>query len=192
MFTAEDKRGVGAPKVKVAGVGPLMTQVAGEVGDGLIAHGFTTAEYLRQSTLPNVEKGLAKQGRNRANFDICCPIMVASGGSEQEFEQNLLRMKSQMAFYASTPAYRPVLDVHGWGDMQPHFTRLSKQGDWQKMTEMVDDEMLNAFVLICENPDDIPQQLEQRYGGLVDSWMCTYIGQDSQQQQRIINQIQAT
>jgi hypothetical protein len=84
-----------------------------------------------------------------------------------------------------------VLDVHGWGDMQPHFTRLSKQGDWQKMTEMVDDEMLNAFVLICENPDDIPQQLEQRYGGLVDSWMCTYIGQDSQQQQRIINEIQA-
>ncbi|ROR99051.1 putative F420-dependent oxidoreductase [Sinobacterium caligoides] len=191
MFTAEDKQQLGAPLVKLAGVGPLMTQVAGEVADGLIAHGFTTAEYLRQVTLPNVEKGLATRQRQRDGFDICCPVMVASGDTEQAFEQAVLRVRSQIAFYCSTPAYRGVLEVHDWGEMQPHFTRLSKQGDWVAMTEMIDDEMLNTFAVICERPDDIAAELQRRYGGLIDSWMCTYQGTNAQQQRAMIDALES-
>lgn len=185
------KRDFGAPDVRLAGVGPMMTEVAGEVAEGLIAHGFSTPDYMREVTLPAVQRGLAKSNRKRTDFDISSPIMVVSGDDEASFEQNKQAVKGQLAFYGSTPAYKPVLDCHGWGDLQPRLNQLSKQGKWVEMGELFTDEMLNTFAVVTENPEDIAAILHQRYGGLVDTWQCTFMSLNDETTQKVIQAVQA-
>lgn len=103
-----------APKVRLAGVGPLMTAVAAEVGDGLIAHGFTTERYLREVTEKALAEGLARAGKQRADIEVIAPIMVVTGEDEAAFLRNREAVRGQLAFYASTPAYADVLTLHGW------------------------------------------------------------------------------
>lgn len=190
MFTPTDK-GFGAPGVMIAGVGPLMTETAAEVGDGLVAHGFTSRKYLQEVTLPAVQRGLEKAGRERAEFNITCPIMVASGHSEEAFEQNLGAMRAQIGFYTSTPAYRPVLELHGWGELQTEANQLTREGCWSDLASLVDDEMLHTFALVCEDPAEVPGQLRQRYGHLVDTWQCTFETGDRDRQQDLISAVQS-
>ena len=127
MFTPNETR-FGAPRVFLAAVGPRMTEVAGEVADGLIAHAFTTDAYMRAVTLPAIERGLAASGRSRKDFQVSCPMFVVTGKDEREFQARRDATCKQLAFYASTPAYRGVLEQHGWGELQPELTRLSKLG----------------------------------------------------------------
>ena len=167
------QRGFPAPKVMVAGVGPLMTEVAGEVADGFVAHGFTTEKYLREVTLPALDRGLQKAGRSRADFEVSAPIIVVSGMDHAAFEASRQFVKLQLAFYGSTPAYRPVLERHGWESLQPALNLLSKQGAWQEMGELISDEVLESFAIVCEDPGQIAPRLAQRYGDLIDTWQCT-------------------
>ncbi len=183
-------RDFAAPKVRLAAVGPLMTEVAAEVADGMIAHGFTTAEYLRQVTWPAIDKGLAKSGRARSEFDVCCPIVVVSGVDEQQFEANLAAVKMQLAFYASTPAYKPVLELHGWEGLQEEAHRMSRNGHWQAMAELIEPDILNEFALVAETPGRIAALMHERYSGLVDSWECTFDSGDAALQQQLIKNIQ--
>ena len=127
-----------------------MTEVAGEVADGLLAHGFTTERYLREVTLPALERGLAAGGRTRADVEISYPGMVVTGADEAGFAAAAKAVKTQLAFYGSTPAYRPVLELHGWGDLQTELNTLSKRGDWDEMAGLIDDEMLNTFAVVGE------------------------------------------
>ncbi|MGE3620891.1 MAG: LLM class F420-dependent oxidoreductase [Acidimicrobiia bacterium] len=157
----------GNAKVFLAGVGRHMTEVAGEVADGLLAHGFTNERYLRQVTLPALERGLARSGRTLDQFEISLPAFVATGTTDEEMATAIASVKGQIAFYGSTPAYRPVLDVHGWGDLQEDLNRLVKAGEWAKLGELVDDEVLEAFATVGP-PEEIASRLHQRYGGLVD------------------------
>jgi probable F420-dependent oxidoreductase len=157
----------GPPLVYLAAVGELMTEVGGEVADGVIIHGFTTERYVKEVTLPAIERGLAKAGRSRADFEISGPLFVVTGTNEEEFETARQAVQQQVAFYGSTPAYRPVLELHGWGDLQPELNRLSKQGEWVKMGELIDDDVLNAFAVVAE-PDGIADELVKRYSGVVD------------------------
>lgn len=181
----------GAPAVRLAGVGPLMTEVAGEVADGLIAHGFSTAKYMQEVTLPAVERGLAEAGRMREDFDISSPIMVVSGQDEESFVQNRQAVKTQLAFYGSTPAYKPVLALHGWGDLQPRLNKLSKEGKWVEMGELIDDDILNTFAVVRENPADIAAEINTRYAGLVDTWQCTFMSADKELQKSVVSAVQA-
>lgn len=181
-----------APKVKLAAVGPLMTQVAGEVADGLIAHGFTTAKYLREVSIPNIEKGLAKSGRDRSAVDITCPVMTVCGDTEEQFKQNLETVRIQVAFYASTPAYRDVLASHGWEDIQPEATAMSKRGEWQAMGNLITDEMLNTFAVVSESPVELAQQLQARYGDLIDNWECTWITQNNEAMSQLTTELHNT
>ncbi|HAB44894.1 MAG TPA: LLM class F420-dependent oxidoreductase, partial [Gammaproteobacteria bacterium] len=142
MFTPLDTQ-YGAPKVFLAAVGPLMTEVAGEVADGVIIHAFTTEKYLREVTLPAIDRGLAKAGRSRADFEISYPGFVVTGHTEEAFNANMAATRKQIAFYGSTPAYAPVLGVHGWGDLQPELNKLSKQGLWDDMGNLITDDILN-------------------------------------------------
>ena len=185
------KRDHGAPRIRLAGVGPLMTEVAGEVADGLIAHGFSTPQYMREVTLPAVKRGLEKSGRERAEFDICAPVMVVSGADEESFEQNKLAVKSQLAFYGSTPAYRAVLELHGWQDLQPRLNRLSKEGKWLEMGELVSDEMLNTFAVVTESPLDLAPVINERYQGLLDTWQCTFTTDKDELLTALIRQVQS-
>jgi probable F420-dependent oxidoreductase len=157
----------GRPKIMLAGVGELMTEVAGEVADGFLCHGFTTERYLREVTLPAIERGLAKSGRTLDDFQISGPAFIVTGNSEEELSQAAQGTRQQIAFYGSTPAYRGVLEVHGWGDLQTELNGLSKQGKWVEMGELIDDEVLNAFAVVGE-PEQVPAELKARYGDVVD------------------------
>jgi len=157
----------GHPKVFLAAVGPKMTEVAGEVCDGLLCHGFTTASYLQEETLPAVETGLAKAGRSRADLELSIPAFIVTGQDEEEMAASAVGVRRQVAFYGSTPAYRGVLEHHGWGDLQDELNVLSKQGEWATMGELIDDEILGTFAVVAE-PDAIAGALLERWGGLVD------------------------
>ncbi|HKP42139.1 LLM class F420-dependent oxidoreductase [Mycobacterium sp.] len=157
----------GPPRVMLAAVGPKMTRVAAESADGVLVHGFTTARYLRTVTMPIVEAGLSASGRTRADFTMSYPGLVATGIDDQEHTEAVRRVREQIAFYGATPAYRPVLDLHGWGELHSELHRLSKRGDWATMRELIDDEILHAFAVVGE-PKDIGAALVTRFGGLVD------------------------
>ena len=158
----------GAPKVFLAAVGELMTEVAGEVCDGIIIHGFTTERYVREVTMPAVERGLAKAGRDRSSFEGSGPLFVVTGTNEQERAAAEAATKQQIAFYGSTPAYRGVLDLHGWGDLQPELNALSKQGKWVEMANLITPDILNTFAVVADAPEDIANELGRRYSGIVD------------------------
>jgi len=166
MFTPTDTEH-GAPKVFLAAVGPLMTEVAGEVADGLIVHPFTTQSYMRDTTLPAIERGLATAGRDRSDFEIAYPGFIVSGQDEKTFEATKQAVKKQISFYGSTPAYRPVLESEGWGDLQLELNRMSKQGQWDEMGTLITDEMLDAFAVVGE-PGDLARGVLDRYGEVVD------------------------
>jgi probable F420-dependent oxidoreductase len=157
----------GDPVVTLAAVGGLMTEVAGEVADGLILHAFTTERYVREVTLPALERGFAKSGRTRADFEISGPLFVVTGANDEEMAASVQATKQQIAFYGSTPAYRSVLDLHGWGDLGDELNRLSKQGEWVQMGELVDDDVLHTFAVVAE-PEQVAARMQDRYGDLVD------------------------
>jgi len=157
----------GPPKVFLAAVGQRMTEVAGEVCDGLLAHGFTTERYLREVTIPALSRGMARSGRRREDFEISYPGFVVTGDTDEEMARASTGVRQQIAFYGSTPAYRPVLELHGWGDMQDELNRLSKQGEWGKMGEVVEDDVLETFAVVAP-PEEVAPRMRSRVGDLVD------------------------
>ncbi len=157
----------GNPRIFLAAVGELMTEVAGEVADGVIAHGFTTERYLREVTVPALKRGLATSGRVRSDVEISYPGIVVTGTDEAGMGAAVQATKKQLAFYGSTPAYRAVLELHGWGDLQTELNTLSKRGAWSEMAGLIDDEMLNTFAVVGEL-DEIARVVLARFGGLVD------------------------
>ena len=163
---ASDLAGFGPPKIFLAGVGELMTEVAGEVCDGFICHGFTTEKYLREVTIPALARGRAKAGKTMDGFEIVGPSFVVTGNNEKEMAAAAAGTRQQIAFYGSTPAYRPVLDIHGWGDLQERLNTLSKQGKWVEMGELIDDEILNTFAVVGE-PETVAPELHTRYGDVI-------------------------
>lgn len=166
MFTPTDNQ-YGAPKVFLAAVGPMMTEVAGEVADGVIIHAFTTQKYFKEVTSPAIAKGLEKAGRNRDAFEISYPCFMVTGRTEEEFNATKQAVCKQIAFYGSTPAYAPVLGVHGWGDLQPELNGLSKQGKWDEMGTLITDEILEEFAIVGEL-NEVADKFKNRWGGLID------------------------
>ncbi len=166
MFTPANTR-YGPPRVFLAAVGPRMTEVAGEVADGLIAHAFTTERYVRDVTLPAILRGLARAGRRREDFSITCPVFVVTGRDEAQLAASRSAVCKQIAFYGSTPAYRGVLESCGWGDLQPELNRLSKAGQWDEMGQLIDGDVLDAFAVVGA-PHEIAAKIATRYGGVFD------------------------
>jgi probable F420-dependent oxidoreductase len=163
---ASDLADIGVPKIFLAGVGELMTEVAGEVCDGFICHPFTTERYLREVTIPALVSGRAAAGKTLDGFEIVGPGFVVTGIDERELAAATTATRRQIAFYGSTPAYRPVLELHGWGGIQDTLNTLSKQGKWAEMGELIDDEMLNTFAVLAE-PERIATELHRRYGDVI-------------------------
>ena len=160
----------GAPPVHLAAVGPGMTRLAGEVADGLLAHGFTTARYLRERTLPALEEGLAAAGRSREQVTISLPGFVVTGRTDEERAAAAAAVKATIAFYGSTPAYRPVLELHGWSGLADELHALSvgrREDKWTAMRDLVDDEVLGTFAVVGE-PDELGPLVRDRFEGLVD------------------------
>ncbi|MDC0464559.1 TIGR03617 family F420-dependent LLM class oxidoreductase [Pseudomonadales bacterium] len=189
MFTPLDTQ-YGAPKVFLAAVGPLMTEVAGEVADGVIIHAFTTEKYLREVTLPAIDRGLAKAGRSRADFEISYPGFVVTGHTEEAFNANMAATRKQIAFYGSTPAYAPVLGVHGWGDLQPELNKLSKQGLWDDMANLITDDILNEFAVVGE-PEAAVDLFKGRFSNVVDRTMGNFAGKDEDHSRALLARLNA-
>jgi probable F420-dependent oxidoreductase len=147
-FFTPERHAFGAPPVYLAGVGQRMTEVAGEVADGFFMHAFTTPQYLREATLPALQRGRARVGKELAGFALAGPAFACVGEDAAELEVAKAKMRQQIAFYASTPAYRPVLDLHGWGDLQTELTAMSKGGRWDAMGDLIDDDVLHGFAAV--------------------------------------------
>jgi probable F420-dependent oxidoreductase len=157
----------GTPKIFLAGVGELMTEVAGEVCDGFLCHGFTTEKYLREVTIPALARGRAKAGKTMEGFELVGPSFVVTGTTEEEMAAAAAGTRQQIAFYGSTPAYKGVLDIHGWGGLQEELNGLSKQGNWVEMGNLITDEILNTFAVVGE-PERVAPELITRYGDVID------------------------
>ncbi len=156
----------GNAKIFLAGVGELMTEVAGEVCDGFLCHGFTTERYLREVTLPALERGAAKAGRTLADIEISGPAFVVTGNNDEDLAASIAGTKQQIAFYGSTPAYKGVLELHGWGGLQEDLNKMSKEGKWQEMGELISDDILDTFAVVAE-PEKLAEGINARYGDIV-------------------------
>lgn len=187
MFTPTDVD-YGAPKVFLAAVGPKMTEVAGEVADGMIVHAFTTEQYLRDVTLPAIERGMAKSGRARQDFEISYPVFVVTGQNEAEMKAAEVATAKQIAFYGSTPAYRPVLESINAGELQDDLNKMSKQGRWDEMGTLITPDILREFAVVGE-PKDIAQQIKGRYGDIVDRTSAAYATMPREDRMQIIAEL---
>ena len=153
----------GLPRIFCAGVGPQMTEVVGEVADGFFVHPFHTPESIRQVTLPALERGLAKSGRSREDFEISCQMILVTGRDEKELVASRNGARAQISFYGSTPAYRPVLECHGAGPLQDELNRLSKEGKWLEMAGLIDDDLLEKIAIVAPR-DEIAARVRERCG----------------------------
>jgi probable F420-dependent oxidoreductase len=156
----------GPPPIHLAGVGAAMTRLAGEVADGFVCHAFTTDRWVRERTLPALAEGRAMAGGTLDGLTVKATLFVVTG-DEAEMQDRAAAVRAQLAFYASTPAYRPVLELHGWDDLGPELTRLSKSGRWSDMAACIDDEVLHAFAVVAPT-EELPAAVAARCAGAVD------------------------
>ena len=166
MFTPEPQPH-GFPKVFVAAVGEAMTEMCGEVADGMLAHAFTTKQYFEEVTTPALLRGMSRSGRERREFQLSCPVFLVTGNNEAELAAAAAATRKQIAFYASTPAYRKVLELHGWGDLQTELHRLSLEGEWDAMGSLIDDEILAEFAVVAPLTE-VANKIHQRCAGVID------------------------
>jgi probable F420-dependent oxidoreductase len=157
----------GPPPIYVGALGPRLTRATAEHADGLLVMPFGTKRFLHEHTMPAVREGLAASGRTLDQFTVV-PEIIVSPGDDHAGTRQLL------AFYGSTPAYKPVLDAHGWGDLQPELNALSKQGRWQEMGSLIDDEVLSTIAAVG-SPADIAAHIKDRVDGVADT-VCIYSG----------------
>jgi len=163
----------GPPPIFTGGFGPRMTEVAGEVADGFFAHPFNTRKSLLENTLPALERGLAKSGRRRENLEIVCATLVVTADEEAELERVKQAARRQLAFYGSTPAYLPTLEIHGWGDLHRELNRLSKAGRWDDMAACIDDEILEEIAVVGPRRE-IADRLRKRLEGICEGVSLTH------------------
>lgn len=155
----------GCPEIVAAGVGATMTESVCAVADGFTVHPFNTARSLRELTLPAIQKGLLQNTTAGKHFEISCNVIIATGSNAEELAAAREKVRKQIAFYGSTPAYRPVLACHGWEDLQTELNRLSKLGEWDTMTALISDEVLDAIAIVAPR-DEIAQRILQKYAGI--------------------------
>ncbi len=148
--------------IYIAGVNTGLAKLAGELCDGFHAHPFHTTRYLREVILPAIESGAEKENRSRKDVTVTVSVFAATSPAEREF------CRQQVSFYASTPSYRPVLELHGWTEIGEKLSALAARGEWGQMPGLVSDGMLAEFMTEAETPAQLAAALRERYTGLAD------------------------
>lgn len=181
----------GVPPIMLGALGPKMTEVAGEVADGLIVHPFNSMPFLEEKALPAVKLGLEKSGRSMDDFCLQVNAIIITGETEEQYQAAEKSVKDLLGFYASTPAYAPPMAAVGLGDLQPKMNALSKQGKWDELADHVDDHFVDAFCTRGK-PEEIAGKLKQKYGAYADrlAIYAPYAAPDSMWK-RIISDLKA-
>lgn len=167
----------GPPPVYLGGLGPVMVRTAAEVADGLLVMPFNTRRHYVERTLPAVEEGLARSGRSREELTIVPQAIVATGRTPGELRAARDGVRALLAFYASTPAYRHVLEVEGWGELQPELNAMSKSGDYLAMIDRIDDTMV-ATIGVSGTPEECAAEIRLRFGPTADRVAVYFPGYD--------------
>lgn len=157
----------GPPPVYVGALGPQMTSMVAEVADGLLVMPFTSRRFFEEQTMVHVERGLARADRRRDDLALVAELIVCVGRNDEEMAEAEAGTRALLGFYGSTPSYRPVLDIEGYGDLQPELRRLSKEGGWADMAGLVDDTLLRT-IAVCGTPAEVGAQIAERYAGVAD------------------------
>jgi probable F420-dependent oxidoreductase len=153
--------------IYIAGVNTRLARLAGELCDGFHVHPFHTPEYVRQVVEPAVKEGAEAEGREAGDVELATSVFVITGENKRAISEQREKMRAQAAFYASTPTYRTVLDVHGWGEVGERLGGLAREGKWDEMPMLITDEMLHTFAVEAA-PDEVGPALKERYEGLID------------------------
>ncbi len=165
----------GSPPVLVGSLGPRMTEMAAEVGDGILVMPFNSARHFAERTIPAIERGKAAAGRGDGDVEVIAEAIVATGHSDQELEAARNGVRTLLAFYGSTPAYRPVLEVEGWEDLQPELNALSKRGQWAEMGRLIDDEMVETLAVVG-TPQECASGIVERFYPAAQRVCCYFPG----------------
>ena len=153
--------GEGLIPIYVAGVNTGLAKLAGELCQGFHVHPFHSVRYLSEVMLPAIEEGLNKAGRKRQEISILANAFIATTPEEMNFA------RAQLSFYASTPSYRSVMDLHGWGGVAEKLSAHAARGEWIEMPMLITDEMLHEFCLVTED-EKLASELKKRYEGIAD------------------------
>jgi probable F420-dependent oxidoreductase len=156
------------PPILVGAVGPKLTAVAGEVADGLLVHPVNTRRSLLELTLPALARGAARVGREVNDLEVVCVTIVVTGRDEAEFDRSYQAVRNQLAFYGTTPAYEPVFALHGYADACPELRALARQGRWDEMGHLIDDDFLRTVAVVGE-PGSVAPLIRERLAGISDS-----------------------
>jgi len=181
--------GFGRPKVMLGAVGPKMTEAAVDLADGLMTHSFLSEKSLREINLKTIEARLAKIGKPRSEFEIQVPLFIATGSNEEEYKRNVAWHRHRIGFYSSTPAYKEVLDIHGWGDIHAETKRMTKEGRWDELGDLVTDEMVDTYTIRGE-PHEIAPKIKARFGDFVDTLQSNLELEDEEVQYNIIKAVE--
>ena len=153
--------------IYIAGVNKGLCQLAGELCEGFHVHPFHTVKYLQEVTLPNIGIGLVRSGRQRSDISLSSSVFVITGQDAEALAASRQAVRSQIAFYASTPSYHSVMEVHGWLETAEKLGMLAARQQWQEMASLITDDMLEIFA-VSGAPDDLAARIQQRYAGLLD------------------------
>lgn len=154
----------GRPRIFTAGVGPAMTEVAGEVADGFLVHPVNTRRSLLELTVPALERGAARAGRTDP-IELVCVTIVVTGRSEEELTRSREAVRQQLAFYGTTPAYLPIFELHGYGDLHPELQAMARQNRWPEMAALIDDDLIETIAVVGE-PHEIAPRIRERLEGI--------------------------
>ncbi len=154
------------PRVVLSATGPLMTKVAARVADGMIMHPFSSEKYMREVTLPAIEDGLAASSRSIDDFSLDYAPMIAAGNSDEALEKAVAVLRGRIAFYGCTVAYKPVLDIHGWGDLQDELIALNRAHRTADMAALITDEMVTTIGIVGR-PAEVIAEMKKRFGGVI-------------------------
>ena len=189
-YFVPENRDYGRPRIMLAAVGPIMTKVAAEVADGVLCHSFTTPKYMHEVTIPQIEKTLAAAGRDRKKFDIVAQLFTVVGDTDEEIAKGMEFIRSQISFYGSTPAYKGVFECHGWHDLQPRLNLLSKEGKWKEMSDLLTDEVVEAFAVVG-TAEQVADRLVKLYAGKVDRTSFPFTDLDPDRQAILLKTLKA-
>jgi probable F420-dependent oxidoreductase len=153
--------------IYIAGVNTRLARLAGELCDGFHIHPFHSPEYIHRTVKPAIAEGAVRENRDPEDVVLTTSVFVITGESEKQIKDQREKMRSQAAFYASTPTYRTVLEAHGWQDTGERLGELARNKKWDEMPNLITDEMLHTFAVETA-PDEVGTVLKERYEGLID------------------------